>query len=312
MKTSKFFLVILATACSLSCNKQPTNFYNSVNAILGDISFIEKFGVTPTLETKEDLRLKTHLEYVENLLRGRDASMLSKEQKQNRKTMLDLLHDYRTAGVFPKNYDFPDQRIPCFIDKDGRICAVGYLIEQTAGRHAAEEINSKFKYEYLLAMNDQRIDDWIDASGLTKEECAMIQPTYGPGPNYVSPGYGVTSALASGLNVSMITVNAIQISKGAKTKTVGIIGLISGAGQVALGAFNYPNEEGAAYWGNGQPDQRNISLMNIGIGTSTMILSTWNLIANRKPKEKSISWNIYGFPTQAKHVGVGFSLKKRL
>ena len=34
------------------------------------------------------------------------------------------------------------------------------------------------------------------------------------------------------------------------------------------------------------PGQRNLTLINIGLGTATMILSSWNLITNIKPKEK--------------------------
>ena len=105
-------------------------------------------------------------------------SSLTKEQKSNRLKMLDLLHMYWTKGIFPKNYDYPGRRIPCFIDKDGNICAVGYLIAQTAGREVAERINAKFKYDYLLEMNDKTIDAWVEASGLSKVECAMIQPSY--------------------------------------------------------------------------------------------------------------------------------------
>ncbi len=296
-----------------SCNRQSNEMDQTVNALIGDISFMEILGQQPTNETDENVRLQTHLKYVEKLLRSKDVSSLTKEQKENRLKMLDLLNQYWTAGVFPKNYDYPDQRIPCFIDKDGSVCAVGFLIEQTAGRQIAEEINSKFKYEYLLAMNDQTIDRWVQSSGFTKEECAMIQPTYGSTPtdNYISPAYGVSSSLVSGLNLSLNTINGIQISKGANSKTVPILGLITGAGQITLGALNYPKEH--MTWGGTyvNPSQRNLSLINIGLGTSTLILSSWNLITNRKLKEKSFSWNVYSFPTLGNTAGLGFNFTKR-
>jgi hypothetical protein len=314
MKTTKFILTIFVLTILASCNRQTNEIEQTVNDLIGDISYIQTFGHKPNNETDENTRLQTHLKYVEQLLRNKDISSLTVEQKENRKKMLDLLNEYWTAGVFPKNFDYPDQRIPCFIDKNGNICAVGFLIEQTAGRQVAEEINSKFKYEYLLAMNDPKIDSWVLASGLTKEECAMIQPAYGPAPtdNYISPAYGVSSSLIGGLNLSLNTINGIQISKGANSKTVPILGLITGAGQIALGTLNYPKEQ--MTWGGTyvNPAQRNLSLINIGLGTSTMILSSWNLITNRKPKEKSLSWNIYSFPTQDSNMGLGFSLTKRL
>ncbi len=314
MKTTKLILTIFVLTILASCNRKNIEIDQTVNAVIGDISFLEKFGNQPNKETNEYIRLQTHLKYVEKILRSKDASNLTKEQKENRLKMLDLLNDYLAAGVFPKNYDYPDQRIPCFIDKDGNICAVGYLIEQTASRQIAEEINSKFKYKNLLAMNDQIVDSWVQSSGLTKEECAMIQPAYGPAPtdNYISPDYGISSSLIGGLNLSFNTINGIQISKGTNNKTVPILGLITGVGQITLGALNYPKEEMSINGILVNQSKRNLSLINIGLGTSTLILSSWNLIANRKPKEKSLSWNIYSFPTQGSHLGLCFSLTKRL
>jgi len=314
MKTLKFILTIFVLTVLTSCNRKTNEIEQTVNAVIGDISYIQTFGNPPTKETDENTRLQTHLKYVEKLLRNKDISYLTVEQKENRIIILDLLNEYWKAGVFPKNYDYPDQRIPCFIDKYGNICAVGYLIEKTVGRQVAEEINSKFKYKYLLAMNSQTIDSWVQASGLTKGECAMIQPAYKPAPtdNYISPEYGVSSSLIGGLNLSLNTINGIQISKGAKSKTVPILGLITGAGQITLGALNYPKEQillGGTYV---NPAQRNLSLINIGLGTSAMILSGLNLITMRKPKEKSLSWNIYSFPTQDSNMGLGFGLTKRL
>jgi hypothetical protein len=313
MMISRFILTIFVLTIFTSCNRKSNEIEQTVNAVIGDISFMETFGQQATNETDENKRLQTHLKYVEKLLRRKDISSLTKEQKENRLKMLDLLNKYWTAGVFPKNYDYPDQRIPCFIDKDGNICAVGYLIEQTAGRQTAEEINSKFKYEYLLAMNDQTVDSWIQSSGLTKEECAMVQPTYGSTPSdIISPTYSISSSLICGLNLSLNTINGIQISKGANSKIIPILGLITGVGQITLGTLNYPKEQ--ITWGGTyvNPGQRNLTLINIGLGTATMILSSWNLITNIKPKEKSLSWNIYSFPTQNSNMGLGLSLTKRL
>lgn len=315
MKTSKFILTIFALTILASCNRKSNEIDQTVNAVIGDISFMEILGQQPTNETDENLRLQTHLKYVEKLLRSKDISSLTKEQKENRFKMLGLLNEYWTAGVFPKNYDYPDQRIPCFIDKDGNICAVGYLIEQTAGRQIAEEINTKFKYEYVLAMNDNKVDGWVQSSGLTKEECAMIQPAYGFEPetyNYISPAYGVSSSIIGGLNLSLNTINGIQIGKGTTDKTVPIIGLLTGAGQIALGSAMFPKEKmtfGGTIYTN--ESQKTLSMVNIGLGTTTMILSTWNLITNRKPKDKSTTWNIYSFPTQDNNTGMAFSLTRK-
>jgi hypothetical protein len=166
---------------SLDAENNESSFHKSqwVNLILGDISYESAFGHKPDATTDNNLRIRTHLEYVENLLRNKNVSDLSTNLQTKRNHLLDLLHDYWTNGVFPKNYDYVDQRKSCFIDKDGTICAVGYLLEQTTSRQVADEINSKHKYDELLAMNNLTVDNWVLTSGLTKEECAMIQPTYG-------------------------------------------------------------------------------------------------------------------------------------
>jgi len=204
MKNSTIIFILAIATLILSYNKSSVDKTQLVNPILGDISYESKFGNEPDATTDNNL-IKTHLEYVENLLRNIDISNLSNELQIKRRHLLNLLHDYWTNGVFPKNYDYAAQRIPCFIDKDGNICAVGYLVEQTTSRQAADEINSKHKYDELLAMNDETVDNWVLTSGLTKEECAMIQPTYGPTPvytyNHITPAYGISSSIIGGLNL---------------------------------------------------------------------------------------------------------------
>src|SRR5687768_3370958 len=160
--------VIIITILIFSFNRSAQK-NTSVNPIIGDESFVNKFGSLPGKNTDEDLRIKTHLEYVESLLRKKDISNLPAHLKEKRLQVLNLLHSYWTAGVFPRNYDHSERK-PCFIDKDKRICAVGFLIEKTAGRNAAEQINTNHKYDELLAMNDKVVDNWIATSGLTKEE----------------------------------------------------------------------------------------------------------------------------------------------
>jgi len=316
MKNLTIILTISVATIFLAFNKTLVDKSQLVNPILGDFSYESKFGHKPDATTDNNLRIITHLEYIENLLRSKDVSNLSAELKTKRKHLLDLLHNYWTNGIFPKNYDFADQRKPCFIDKDGTICAVGYLVEQTTSRQVADEINSKHKYDELLAMNNQIVDKWVLTSGLTKEECAMIQPAYGPTPvysnNYISPAYGISSSIIGGLNLSLNIINGIQLGKGATNKTVPIIGLITGAGQIALGFAMFPKEQ--MTWGGSSytnESQKTLSMVNIGLGTTTMILSAWNLINNRKPKDKLTKWNIYSFPTQNNNTGIAFSLTRR-
>lgn len=187
----------------------------SVNAILDDESYIALFGSMPTKNTNEQLRIQAHLLYVEALLRSADVSLLNDNQLIKRTVALNLLNEYTLRGIFPTNNMYPDERRPCFIDDAGNICAVGFLVEKTAGREVAEQINAQHQYDFLLEMNDSVVSKWANENGFTLLECAMIQPMY----NYYPPqplqqvnadikrGYGISSAFAGGTNIALLATS---------------------------------------------------------------------------------------------------------
>lgn len=150
-----------------------------VNSILGDSSFLWKHGRFPGPNDTDYDRVMAHLEYAEYRIRQATPDDCPPEIAARRFELLDHLRDYRMAGAFPLNYERADRR-PCFIDSVGRICAVGYLVEQTAGRELAEKINEEYKYAYVMEMQAPEIESWMNTTGLKVEEFAMIQPYYGP------------------------------------------------------------------------------------------------------------------------------------
>lgn len=159
-----------------------------VNAVLGDTSWFELHGEFPSSHENEIQRINTHLDYVIALLKSHNAP------DPNFKTAreLNILHleEYRSQQVYPQDFKILEERTPCFIDDKGRLCAVGYLIDRSSSREDAEYINSKYRYDYLLDMEDDRLSEWQKSSGLSNRELAMIQPTYGmPPPRqvYVDP-----------------------------------------------------------------------------------------------------------------------------
>lgn len=314
MRQLTFTLTLTVATLFLSCNRQTTDNGQTINPLIGDISFVDKFGVKPTATTDEDLRIKTHLEYVENVLRQKDVSNLIAEQIEKRNHLLDLLHDYWTTGLFPRNYDYKDERQPCFIDKDGIICAVGYLVEQTAGRHTAEQINDNHKYDKVLAMNDNSVDSWIKTSGLTKEECAMIQPAYGwqtDNSTYINTSDAIFSGGLMGLNLGFTALSFSNTAKGNTKRTIPTASLIFGLGQIGLGSYelwNYSN----ARDGNDYTTMRKLGITNIAIGTATALIGTYTLVTNRQKKNKTTAWNIYSFPTADRNVGLGLCWSKKL
>lgn len=292
---------------------------NTVNAIIGDESFLASYQ-PPDESTNEILRLQTHLAYVENLLRDKDVSCLNKQQQQKRTDVLNLLRIYWQAGIFPKNYDYLERR-PCFIDRDGTICAVGYLIEQTAGRSLAEAINQKHQYDYVLDMNEDAIAHWADEHGLTLEECAMIQPMYGNWPATetqnvpIKTGYGIGSGFAMGINAGVNLMNLHP--RYAHTKAASYIGLVSGATQIVLGLTHIRKDETEGLI-NGPlvtysyKAQNNLSYLNIAAGSATVFTSAFNLLLSKKLKGKRNALNLYSYPTGSQQMKAGLSFTRTL
>ena len=149
-----------------------------VNNVLGDVSFVEQFGEMPTAQTSDILRLQTHLEYVERKLRNADISHLTTVQKTNRNHILNILNQYWKRGQFPKN-DYFSTRKSVFIDRNGTHCAVGYLIKQTVGEAVSRQVNAKYQFASIYDIQMTELFTWANKYGLSIDECAMIQPTYG-------------------------------------------------------------------------------------------------------------------------------------
>src|SRR5207253_2099621 len=113
-------------------------------------------------------------------------------------------------------------------------------------------------------------------------------------------------------NLSINTINAIQMMKGIKSKTVPVVGLIAGAGQVILGAACFPKTTNGFNGSATNESKKALSMVNIGLGTTTMILSAWNLITKKKLKDKTTSWNVYGFPSEGNTINMGLGFTRKL
>ena len=150
----------------------------TINAVLGDRSYTERFGTLPTAETHEQLRIQTHLRYVEKLLKSRTPDSITQQLYPRRQHMISLLSQYIQQGIFPSQQAYRGRR-PHFIDEQGRLCAVGSLVAKTTGLPLAQKINQRYAYHYLPDMQMPELNSWVKDSGLTVQELAMIQPTYG-------------------------------------------------------------------------------------------------------------------------------------
>ncbi len=149
----------------------------------------------PVSELSETGIIQLHLCLVEKTLRNNFPKNFTKEQIVNRNRCLDLLHDYWTEGVFPKNLYHP-KRTPYFIDKYGTACAVGQLIISTGNKDLAMKISSENNYDYIrtLKLKYPQINSWAGEYGFTTDELAWIQPAY----PYCDTACNVTAAISTG------------------------------------------------------------------------------------------------------------------
>ncbi len=310
-------LCVILLYCSSNLVLRAENIESSINAVLGDRSFVECFGERPNANTNEQLRITTHLAYIERVLRSKDVAHLSAELRHKRSFLLDKLHQYRINGRFPRNYFGGNGRKPCFIDKHDNICAVGYLVAQSAGYRLAERINTQHQYDLIKDMNMPELTEWVAASGLTLEECAMIQPAY----SSISPiptEYAVASVALNGFNIALGIINTEQIVNGSNAKVSPILGAASGIASVVLGSLNLYQE--IRYWGTFFPPVNSpikvidpISAANIGFGAASVFLSAWNFFSDTPlVQSQTTTLHLYTAPMPQEQVSMGLRLRLTL
>ncbi len=125
----------------------------------------------------ETARIQMHLQLVEQMLRNKNNTGLSKKQFEKRNDLLDVLKEYHQAGIFPQNTGHADRQ-PYFIDKLGTACAVGYLALQDGQEALVNKINQENNFAYIREMNYPQLNAWAINNGFTMAELAWIQPGY--------------------------------------------------------------------------------------------------------------------------------------
>ena len=135
----------------------------------------------PALDSDEERdRVARHLDRVARDLRTHTPAALSAAQRRARAQTLDWLDEYRAQGRFPHNHVRPGERVPVFVDPHGTPCAVGYLLLRSGEHALVEEIVRTDNLVRVAELaEDSRLREWLRSHGLTLEEAARIQPTYG-------------------------------------------------------------------------------------------------------------------------------------
>lgn len=160
-------------------------------------SLISQFPV----EWRERRRLQRRFARIEKTLRARDCSHLSPELRQMRQATLDHLHNYGKRGIFPRNFEFPNQHRPVFIDPSGHTCAVAQLMIDSGAGSQAALISKRANFAYIREMDFPELNDWVTSSGLSRDEAAWIQPSY--------PDYSLT--VISRLPYQIVLISATTI-----------------------------------------------------------------------------------------------------
>jgi len=165
----------LPTSLALPPNAPPT-LRAGANHHTGDDGFVAHLGRAPR-PGEEKLRMHEHFVAVRARLAARKATR--PELEATRQQILGYLDAYIAKGTTPDNGHLP-WRTPVFIDDAKTICAVGYLIEQSAGRPLAEKIAAAHRYDFIedIAKDMPEVQAWVEASGFTLDELGQIQPGY--------------------------------------------------------------------------------------------------------------------------------------
>jgi hypothetical protein len=165
----RWLVLVVLVGCTAPPHPDAT-----INAVIGDTSFIRTFGRPPTAADDPHLRVATHLAYVELELRAKGATGV-------RARALDALHRYIEAGVFPHG-ELERGTRPAFVDaQTGARCAVADLVEHSAGTALMAAIDRDHHGELVADIaHDVRFVAWAATSGLSIDELALIQPEYEP------------------------------------------------------------------------------------------------------------------------------------
>jgi len=99
------------------------------------------------------------------------------------------LEAYAAAEKFPINRTSVEFT-PVFVDEQDTPCAVGHLMRCSGAHNLVDQIALNNNLVRLHEITEGPVVDWMLHSGLTKEECELIQPSYRDDWDHNPPDYG--------------------------------------------------------------------------------------------------------------------------
>ena len=198
----------------------------------------------------EVARIRAHFDSVLAELPRRDVSALATEQRARRSVLLGTLRAYRDAGAFPRNYDFPGEAVPYFVDRGtGVLCAVAHLMASTGRRDIVDRVAAANNNVWVSELaGDTAFTRWLDDHGLTVAEAARIQVPYfeeGPPPSgdrARAPSSAAAWALGGAAVASLWTARA---NTDGRSRLGSALGIIAGTTAMGMGAASLDGERNA-------------------------------------------------------------------
>jgi hypothetical protein len=106
-------------------------------------------------------------------------------------------------------------------------------------------------------------------------------------------------------------INTLQIANGADSQLAPVLGLYTGTAALLLGLNDFIVEYNDPNLNASNASERTLAMLNVGLGTTTVMLSVWNLTVNKTRTSKTTAWNMYSYQTADQQTGVGLHWVKQ-
>lgn len=241
----------------------------------------------------EVVRLRAHFDSVDEELRSADVSRLSTAQRAMREQLISWLREYRDAGQFPENDRFANRMVPFFRDSHGTLCAMAYLIDRSGRGDIVDKVAGTRNNAYIHELaDDPALVAWLDKSGLTVDEAARIQPTYG-GPIVVTNNDRVDRPYAIlSMGLGAVSMGATGLNMFAPSRASGAVGLLSGAATIVAGGAHLRDRGG----------NKRMAQADLTVGSIAAVSALYALVFKVKPVHRTAA-----APTLPESAGVKWS-----
>ena len=222
---------------------------------------------------KEISRLERHFDSVDIELKSRDVSNLNSSQRANRAKLISWLRDYRNADQFPTNDRF-DAPTPFFRDSKGVLCAMAYLIDRSGSGEFVNKVAATRNNAYIHQLTDDpALNQWLEKWGLSVDEAARIQPTYGGGGGIIDDNRrGVDNDMAlAAVGLGAVNAGATVINFVKPSYLSGFVGILAGGAAIAVGANNLDENDATDH----------VAALTIGIGAVSIGSGIYGILTAR-------------------------------